>query len=76
MGIKSLSQYTCDRCGYQTTDPSAWVNHESGQLNVQYHGSIGSSSYNGDCGGININEKKWLCLSCTRKFLSFMSNEK
>lgn len=61
MGIKQLRQYTCDRCGYQTLNPSDRINNESGQFNIKYNGSIGSLSYNGDCGGININEERWLC---------------
>ena len=76
MTMKTINIYQCDRCGYETQNPDEWVNHESGNLNISYSGSLGSSSYNGDCGGINIGEKKWLCLQCTKKFIEFMAGDK
>ena len=75
MTIKTINIHVCDRCGYQTESPDEWINNECGSLQVKYHGSLGSKSYNGDCGGVNINENKWLCLSCTMDFIAFMRDK-
>lgn len=75
MAIKTINIHECDRCGYQTENPDEWVDGESGNLHISYSGSLGSMSYNGDCGGVNIGEKKWICLKCTKEFIEFMAGE-
>lgn len=66
----TITIHKCDRCGHETKNPDEYINGERGELTVAYKGNIGK-----DCGGINIQECKLLCLKCTKQFIEFMAGE-
>ena len=69
MAKTTITIHKCDMCGYETKNTDQYIDGERGELTVAYKGSIGQ-----DCGGVNIQECKWLCLRCTKKFIDFMES--
>lgn len=67
--------YICDRCGYETEDPTD-VRGRQGRYTQIKTGHIGLSAMamSGDWGGQTIAlEDLWFCQDCTKDFQEFLN---
>lgn len=75
MGVKTVHEYTCDRCGHVSKDGVDSNGTESGNCFVKYNGNQGSKAWDGAWGGTGFSGDTWLCRECTKKFRAFMAGD-
>ena len=74
MGERTVTFYTCDRCGRESEDSGFNDGNKCGSATATLKGSHGGKSYDGAWGGSRYDASKFLCFSCADDFSAMLSD--
>jgi hypothetical protein len=70
--VETKITYSCDRCGKESPNQEFNDGYKSGYAKVMINGSVGSKTYDGSWGGIDVKVAIDLCGDCLVELREFI----